>query len=60
MKIKVSKHKFNIHYEVLREEVELSNSSTAYVMHIPNTLRPGCMEKRESGTGAGNGTGNGT
>ena len=24
--------------EVLREEVELSNTRTAYVMHIPNTL----------------------
>ena len=24
--------------EVLREEVELSNMRTAYVMHIPNTL----------------------
>ena len=23
--------------EVLREEVELSNTRTAYVMHIPNT-----------------------
>ena len=39
MKIKVNKHKLNIHYpEVLREEVELSNTRTAYVMHIPNTL----------------------
>ena len=26
--------------EVLREEVELSNTRTAYVMHIPNTLSP--------------------
>ena len=34
MEIKVSKHKLN----VLREEVELSNTRTAYVMHIPNTL----------------------
>ena len=24
--------------EVLREEVELSNTRTAYVMHIPTTL----------------------
>ena len=24
--------------EVLREEVELSNTRTAYIMHIPNTL----------------------
>ena len=24
--------------EVLREEVELSNTHTAYVMHIPDTL----------------------
>ena len=24
--------------EVFREEVELSNTRTAYVMHIPNTL----------------------
>ena len=24
--------------EVLREEVELSNTCTAYIMHIPNTL----------------------
>ena len=36
MKIKVNKHKLNIHY--LREEVELSNTRTAYVMHIPTTL----------------------
>ena len=34
MEIKVSKHKL----KVLREEVELSNTRTAYVMHIPNTL----------------------
>ena len=39
MKTKVSKLKLNIHYiEVLCEEVELSNTRTAYVMHIPNTL----------------------
>ena len=38
MKIKVNKHKLNIHIEVLREEVELSNTLTAYVMHIPTTL----------------------
>ena len=39
MKIKVNKHKLNIHYpEVLREEVELSNTRTAHVMHIPTTL----------------------
>ena len=38
MKIKVNKHKLNIHYEVLREEVELSNTRTAYVMHIPTTM----------------------
>ena len=37
MKIKVSRHKLNT-IEVLREEVELSNTRTAYVMHIPNTL----------------------
>ena len=37
MKIRVNKHKLNIHYiEVLSEEVELSN--TAYVMHIPTPL----------------------
>ena len=24
--------------EVLREEVELSNTRTSYVMHIPNTM----------------------
>ena len=37
MKIKVNKHKLNIHYRaVLREEVELTR--TAYVMHIPTTL----------------------
>ena len=34
MKIKVSKHKI----EVLREEVVLSNTRIAYVMHILNTL----------------------
>ena len=34
MEIKVSKRKLN----VLREEVKLSNTRTAYVMHIPNTL----------------------
>ena len=34
MKIKVNKHNLN----VLREEVELSNTRTAYVMHIPTTL----------------------
>ena len=38
MKIKVSKHNSNITTEVLREEVELSNTRTAYVMYIPNTL----------------------
>ena len=39
MKIKVSKHKLNIHYiEVLREEVEHSNTRTAYVMHTRNTM----------------------
>ena len=38
MKIKVSKHKLNIHYEVLREEVKLSKTRTAFVMHIPNTM----------------------
>ena len=39
MKIKVNKHKLNIHYpEVLREEVEFRNTRTAYVMHIPTTL----------------------
>ena len=34
MKIKLSKAAI----EVLREEVELSYSRTAYVMHIPNRL----------------------
>ena len=34
MKIKVNKHNLN----VLREEVELSNTRTAYVMHIPTTF----------------------
>ena len=38
MEIKVSKHNLNIHYQVLREDVELSNTRTAYIMHIPNTL----------------------
>ena len=40
MKIKVSKYNLNIHYggSPGREEVELSNKRTAYVMHIPNTL----------------------
>ena len=40
MKIKVNKQKLNIHYRgyVLREEVELRNTRTAYVMHIPTTL----------------------
>ena len=39
MKIKVSKHKLNIHYiKVLSEEVKLSNTRTSYVMHITNTL----------------------
>ena len=37
MKIKVNKHKSST-IEVLREEVKLSNTRTAYVMHIPNTL----------------------
>ena len=36
MKIKVSKHKLNIHYR--GSEVELSNTRTSYVMHIPTTL----------------------
>ena len=40
MKIKVSKYNLNIHYGGSRgrEDVELSNKRTAYVMHIPNTL----------------------
>ena len=44
MKIKVSKHKqepgtsSTSTIEVLREVVELSNTGTAYVMYIPNTL----------------------
>ena len=38
MKIKVSEHNSNITTEVLREEVELSNTRTAYVMHIPKDL----------------------
>ena len=39
MKIRVNKHKLNIHYiEVLSEEVVLSNTRTAYVMHIPTPL----------------------
>ena len=40
MKIKVSKYNLNIHYRGSpgREEVELSNTRTAYVMHIPTKL----------------------
>ena len=40
MKVKVSKYNLNIHYRDPpgRKEVELSNTRTAYVMHIPNTL----------------------
>ena len=38
MKIKVSKHKLTSTIEVLREEVELRNTRTVYVMHIPNAL----------------------
>ena len=38
MKIKVSKHKLNIHYRSSPEQVELSNTRTAYVMHIRTTL----------------------
>ena len=40
MKIKVSKYNLNIHYggSPSREDVELSNKRTAYVMHIPSTL----------------------
>ena len=38
MKIKLNKHKLNITTEVLREEVEFSNTRTAYVMYIPTTL----------------------
>ena len=40
MKIKVSKCNLNIHYRGPpgRKEVELSNTRTAYVMYIPNTL----------------------
>ena len=37
MKIKV-RTSLTSTIEVLREEVELSNTRTAYVMHIPNTL----------------------
>jgi len=37
MKIKV-RTSLTSTIEVLREEVELSNMRTAYVMHIPNTL----------------------
>ena len=37
MKIKVNKHKSST-IEVLREEVKLSNTRTAYVMHIPTKL----------------------
>ena len=38
MKIKMSKYKLTYPLgEVLREEVELSNTRTAYVMNIPNT-----------------------
>ena len=36
MKIKVNKQTSTI--EVLREEMELSNTRTAYVTHIPTTL----------------------
>ena len=39
MKIKVSKHKLNIHYRGSPWGVELRNTRTVYVMHIPNTLR---------------------
>ena len=35
MKIKVNKHKLTSTIEVLRAEVELSNTRTAHVMHIP-------------------------
>ena len=40
MKIKVSKENLNIHYRGSpgHEEVELSNTRTAYVLYIPNTL----------------------
>ena len=40
MKINVSKYNLNIHYRDPpgRKEVELSNTRTAYVMYIPNTL----------------------
>ena len=36
----MNKYKLNIHYRgsPLREEVELINTRTAYVMHIPTTL----------------------
>ena len=35
MKIEVSKHKFTSTIEVLRKEVELSNTLTAYVIILP-------------------------
>ena len=38
MKIKVNKHKLTSTIEVLCEEIELSNTRTAYVTHIPTTL----------------------
>ena len=38
MKIRVNKHKLNIQYQVLHEEVKLSNMRTAYIMHIPTPL----------------------
>ena len=50
MKIKVSKHKLKFTIKVLYEEVKLSNTRTAYVMHVPNTLtltsaRNNCKQK---------------
>ena len=46
MKIKVSKHKFNIHYRGSLCGVELRNTRIAYVMHISNTLSF-CLDKKQ-------------
>ena len=37
MKIKVDSTRLTSTMEVLRKKVELSNTRTAYVMHIPST-----------------------
>ena len=46
MKIKVSKNKLTSTIEILREEVELSNTRTASVLYIPNTLSLTSARKR--------------